>query len=370
MHEKFTSFIHKHFLVILLAAYALAALAPSFGLWLRQIEFAHIDLGAGNSLKISLSLVMLSFLLFNAGLGIKAQELLTIRKKPIILLAGFAANMAVPLIMVLSLRGLMQQWHNSDELQNLLVGLAMIISMPIAGSSTAWAQNANGNLSLSLGLVFLSTVLSPVTTPLVLHTFGDITIGDYSSDLHEIAAQGTNLFMMLTVVLPSLLGILAHFLLGEKRTSQIKPQMKLANYVVLLLLNYSNASTALPQAFASPDLDFLGFVYGSTLLLCITAFGAGWMVAHFLKASRSEKASLMFGLGMNNNGTGLVLASATLADHPAVMLPMIFYTLAQQVVAALVDWKLFKPDNDSEKRGHDDAETDQTCAPDGLARHR
>jgi hypothetical protein len=32
----------------------------------------------------------------------------------------------------------------------------------------------------------------------------------------------------------------------------------------------------------------------------------------------------MFGLGMNNNGAGLALASMTLAAHPRVMLPIIF----------------------------------------------
>ncbi len=43
----------------------------------------------------------------------------------------------------------------------------------------------------------------------------------------------------------------------------------------------------------------------------------------------------MFGLGMNNNGTGLVFATANLSDHPAVLLPIIFYTLVQQIIAAL-----------------------------------
>jgi BASS family bile acid:Na+ symporter len=45
----------------------------------------------------------------------------------------------------------------------------------------------------------------------------------------------------------------------------------------------------------------------------------------------------MFGLGMNNNGAGLVLASLELADDPGVMLPVIFYNLIQHLVASLVD---------------------------------
>jgi bile acid:Na+ symporter, BASS family len=285
---------------------------------------------------------MLSFLLFNAGIGIKTKELAEIWKRPTAIALGFIANIAVPIVLVLCLLGLMRFWHDSDELQNLLVGLALIVSMPIAGASTAWSQNANGNLSLSLGLIFLSTVFSPFTTPLVLNVFGYMTKGDYSEDLHELAAQGTNTFMMLTVVLPSIFGIVAHFLLGANRTAAIKPYLKLANLIVLLLLNYSNAATALPNALRNPDVDFLAFIYGTTIILCIAAFGAGWLISRSLKTDKSDQAALMFGLGMNNNGTGLVLATATLADHPLVLLPMISYNLVQQVIAALVDWKLYK----------------------------
>ena len=48
-------------------------------------------------------------------------------------------------------------------------------------------------------------------------------------------------------------------------------------------------------------------------------------------------ASLMFGLGMNNNGAELVLASLELPDHPGVMLPIICYNLVQHLAASLAD---------------------------------
>jgi len=50
----------------------------------------------------------------------------------------------------------------------------------------------------------------------------------------------------------------------------------------------------------------------------------------------------MFGLGMNNNGTGLVLASLALADHPRVLLPILFYNLVQHLVAGGVDFALIR----------------------------
>ena len=49
--------------------------------------------------------------------------------------------------------------------------------MPVAGSSTAWSQNANGDLVLSLGLVVLSTCLSPLATPAVLEAVGWVASG-------------------------------------------------------------------------------------------------------------------------------------------------------------------------------------------------
>jgi bile acid:Na+ symporter, BASS family len=44
----------------------------------------------------------------------------------------------------------------------------------------------------------------------------------------------------------------------------------------------------------------------------------------------------MFGLGMNNNGAGVVIASFALPGHPQAMLPIIFYNLVQHLVASAV----------------------------------
>jgi len=339
--NSLTHFIHKHFLLILLSAYCLAIIVPGPGLLLRNIVFGQVRL-FGSNLALSPSLLMLALMLFNAGLGIQIQEIKHLVSRPQLAIIGLLANSLVPIILVFLLHGLAAPWHNQDEVQNLLTGLALIVSMPIAGSSTAWSQNANGNLSLSLGMVFLSTFLSPITTPLVLHTFSHITVGDYSEDLQELAQHGTHIFMGLTVVIPSLAGMLLHFKLGENKVTSLKPLMKLLNFVLLLLLNYSNAATSLPQAFSKPDFDFLFMIFIVAAILCLFAFGSGWLLSKLFKTDKADMASLMFGLGMNNNGVGIVLAASTLSDHPAVLLPMIFYMLIQQMTAAFIDRKFFQ----------------------------
>src|SRR5262249_62230029 len=100
----------------------------------------------------------------------------------------------------------MRVWHNPDEVQVILVGLALVAAMPIAGSSTAWTQNANGDLALGLGLVLFSTFLSPITTPLTFDCVEQMASGEYAQALDDLEGQGTGVLLLGCVLLPSLLG--------------------------------------------------------------------------------------------------------------------------------------------------------------------
>jgi BASS family bile acid:Na+ symporter len=331
-----SSFVHEHLLWLLLGSYAVAALWPGPGLAARHASFGEIALAHGR-VNLTLTVLMLSTLLFNAGLGVALDQLRVLSRRPAILLVGLAANVLIPCLYIASAIFVMGSWHNADEVQTILLGLALVASMPIAGSSTAWAQNADGDMALSLGLVLGSTLLSPLTTPLALRAVGPMARGDYAETLYDLAAGGAGSFLAVSVILPTLMGIATRAVVGGARIGRIKPTLKLVNCAVLLFLNYANAAVSLPQAIAEPDSDFLVVTLAIVVGLCMTAFAAGGIIARLMGTGTAERASLMFGLGMNNNGTGLVLASIALADHPRVMLPIIFYNLVQHLMAGAVD---------------------------------
>src|SRR5262249_26738818 len=146
---------------------------------------------AGQRVNLSLPGMMLAFLLFNAGLGVSLDQTCGVWGRPSVIAAGLATNLAVPLIMSIAIAFGLQYWPDPDEAQNLIVGLALITAMPIAGSSTAWSQNNDGDLALSIILVLASTFLSPLTTPLILRAVSQVAAGDYARDLNELAANGT-----------------------------------------------------------------------------------------------------------------------------------------------------------------------------------
>jgi BASS family bile acid:Na+ symporter len=327
-----SQFIHHHLLWFLIGAYAIAAVFPAAGLWIRNVSLGDVSIFQ-TQIHVSLLLLLLAMLMFNAGLGVKTSHLQSLLQKSRVMLAGLAANLVIPMIYIFGVTLVMRLWYEPDEAQHILVGLALVAAMPIAGASTAWAQNSNGNLALSLGLVLSSTVLSPIITPVALQVFGEMASEEYEAVLQDLAVYGSGVFLGLWIVLPSMLGIGVRFAVPEARLTVVMPFIKLINAIVLLLLNYSNGSVSLPQAVADRDFDFLAVTLGITTGLCLTAFASGYGLSRLFNVDQADRVSLMYGLGMNNNGTGLVLASLALGSYPRVMVPIILYNLVQHLVA-------------------------------------
>src|SRR5438034_6834756 len=144
-----SQFLHHHLLWFLLAAYVLASVSPAAGLWMRNRSFGHLTV-SHDTLHISLLMVMLAVLMFNAGLGLKLSHLQTVLQQKRVLIAGLVANLAMPMAYIFLVTLIMRLWYEPDEAQHILVGLALVAAMPIAGASTAWTQNSNGNLALAL----------------------------------------------------------------------------------------------------------------------------------------------------------------------------------------------------------------------------
>jgi BASS family bile acid:Na+ symporter len=327
-----SDFLHRHFLWLLLGAYAAAALIPGPGLWLKNLTLLELP-SRGEQARFTLPMLMLAVLLFNAGLGADTSRPRELLRGLPLLGAGLLANLLLPLAFTAGLALALWPWHSSDEAQCILVGLALVAAMPVAGSSTAWSQNNNGDVSLSLGLVLLSTLLSPLTTPVVLRIAAALTSGDYAAELRGLAAGGTGFFLLACVALPSLLGVLGRRLAGGERMDAARPRLKLVNSVTLLLLNYGNGAVSLPQAVSYPDWDFLAIIVLAAVGLCVTGFCVGWWLGRPFGADRPRRTALMFGLGMSNNGSGLVLAGLALTAYPRAMLPLLVYNLVQHLVA-------------------------------------
>lgn len=277
---------------------------------------------------------LLSAMLVIAGMSMDLRSLKQVRSDALIVGVAAMGNLVFPLVLTAIVALGLSFWHNAIEVEGVLGGLALIIAMPIAGASTAWSVRNDGNANVSVALVVLSTLVSPFTTPLVLHLVGAMTTGDMAEDLHLIASQGATDFLLIRVVIPVLIGVIIRAMMSARSFGSMHVWLKKTSALILVILSYMNAASSLPAVVAAPDWDLIALNFVLATLLCCGCFAVGYIISRRLHAAQRTTLAVMYGLGMNNNGTGLVLASIALADHPEVMFPIIMYTLVQHIVAS------------------------------------
>jgi BASS family bile acid:Na+ symporter len=325
--------LQRQLLWIMLAAYVLAAVLPGPGTALRGVSLGRVG-GA----ELPLQAGLLALVVFNAGLTARVEQLPTLLRRPGPLLLGVLINALLPTVLLAVASVAALGWHSQREAQSLLAGLALVGAMPVAAGATVFSQGSEGNATLSLGLVLGSTLLSPFTIPLGLYLAGFLATGDYASELHAAARAGGGLFAVLVVVVPCLLGLLTGGLVGRvgRGLGPLLPSVRLVNLGVVVTLSYSNACGALGQVIRRPDPDFLLLVVLAAAAICGFSFLTGWVVAGRLRISRADSIALTYASGMNNSSASAVLAATRMPDHPAVLLPILAYSVLQKIMAGTV----------------------------------
>lgn len=331
--------LFRRFIFLLLAAYVLAGLIPSPGLWLKNMDWGSLP---GTHGTVTTSLIMLGALLFNAGFSVTSEQLNALRRRPSLSLAGLMGKVliAVTWISILMIglsAGLSSLWIS------MLAGFAIVSMMPAATSSTAWAQQTNSNMALSLGLLLLSTSMMPLIFPVINWLFHQLPPELGTRGFTETKSVFSLPFIVIWIIVPVIGGRFFRWFSGEKGKIQWTIWMKWANALNLLLLNYMHGASFLPQCVQAFQPSAMFSLLLGVLTCCSMAFVTGIWIGKVLKVTPSEKMALMFGTGMNNNGMALVLAAQFLGASGWIGLTIALCTFGQHLVAAAVQIFLSKP---------------------------
>lgn len=322
--------LHRHFIWCLLLVYALGAMTPLVGQ--GSLGRAITSLGGQWPLRL-----LLAVILFNAGLGTDPRQFNHTLRNWRLLVAGWAVGLILPMALVIAAMPILAFAGAPREYFVLLLGFAVVAAMPTAGASAAWAQNAEANLALSLGLVLLSTLASPLCSAAALGLVGLLMTDDMVGRIGRIEPDMAAWFLALWVMIPALAGLTTRGCLGSARIDRLKSWLKLINLASLLLLYYLNAVLTLPNALASHSPWVFGAAAIGAVGLAAAVFLGGELLARGLGVGRPERVSLLFGLALKNNGAAMVLVSTVLAAQELPLLSIIAYSLAQNIGAALID---------------------------------
>jgi len=327
----FVNWVHRNLLWLLVASYLLAAAFPGPGGMIRGFSAVN---GEATAVRL-----LLATLLFCAAAVVRWSQLRELMQRPGILLVSLVAIWVVPGLFVSALGWILPSLLGEYVTAGMLVGLALVAAMPVANSSVAWCQNAQGNVTLGLGLIVLTIVLSPLAAPQMLNLMGLSLSPQETEQCKLLVARFSGTFFIVWVILPSLLGIVANGLAGPVLIDRSRSTLRLISAAALLTLNYASASLVMRDAFNKETPQTI--LVSSVLAIMLSALGifSGWLLARFLAADKATTTALMFGFSMKHTGLALVLAvQVSHTTEKRVILMIVLATLLQHVVAGIADW--------------------------------
>ena len=205
---------------------------------------------------------------------------------------------------------------------DLVAGIVLEYSVPVAVVSTMWIDMHDGDSSLGLATLLVSTVLSPMTIPLTLKLLLGTTV--------EVDALDMVWSMTVQIAIPALAGTAVnHFGHGWGKR-ELSPALAPATKVMLILVILANSTAAAPY-MRNLSLLHLGVVVFIGMFSAI-GFLVGFALARISHQGRARAATMTFQSGLRNISAGAVVAARYLPGES--MLPVIAGTLFQQILAA------------------------------------
>jgi bile acid:Na+ symporter, BASS family len=212
-----------------------------------------------------------------------------------------------------------------------ITGIVIAFVIPTGIMSLIWVTIYKGNIALTLSIILLNTMLSPliITYSLKLLVGSNVAIDQWG--------MMSGLFWM--IVVPSLLGMfLNHATKGNVKKS-LSPKLAPFTKIGLGLVVAINSAAVAPF-LADVSWKLVGIIV-TILLLAFTGYVFGGLAAKYLFHWKHEDiVALTFNSGMRNISAGAVIAITFFP--PPVAIPVISCMLIQQLLASFFGQMLYR----------------------------
>ncbi|WP_427925044.1 sodium-dependent transporter [Streptomyces sp. cg40] len=329
--DRATNWLRRRLGRAVLVSYAAALLLPGAGLWLRRPH--ALPLGGPAHLTLRTTSLLLSLVLLSAGFQVPVRALGRVLRRPKAMLAGIALHLAIPLLVMPFVAFLLRRTPDSDGGSGLLTAMILIVAMPVAAGATVWTAKGEGDQPTMVGLVLASTLLSPLTTPLLLAALAPLLSGGYARTLTSTSGSAQSGFTLTTVVLPCAAGLLCALVLPPSWHGRLLRAVVPSALAGSLVLTYVNASGALGSFLARPRPLLFAAALAVAALVCVLSFVLGRLTSRVLRLDAPVASSLTLACGMNNSSASAVLITTSLPDKPHLLLPVLAYGLLQKTAA-------------------------------------
>lgn len=258
-----------------------------------------------------------AFMTFAGSLGAGFKEFAKVMTRPLPLVVNLLILHALMPFIAWGVANLLYP----DDM-HVVTGFLLAALIPTGISSFLWSSIYMGNIALTLSIILLDTMISPLVVPFGMYALLGAKVEMDAWDMMQ------GLFYM--IVLPSLVGMLLHhFSKGRVKQTlapKLAPFSKLGMGVVVAI-----NSSMVANYFHAFDVKLLGMAL-VVLFLAILGYLLGWWISRLFGWERDVIVTLTFNSGMRNISAGAVMA---ITYFPAtVALPVVLGMLFQQTLAS------------------------------------
>lgn len=243
--------------------------------------------------------VSLAFTMLTVAVGLRPQDFAFVRAHPISIIIGFCAQViALPIVTLLLISALQVS-------PGLALGMIIVASCPGGAMSNLITKIAGADAAYSVSLTMLSSIFSALLLPIAI-LFWISFHAPANGVIEQINIDRTGFVVRTTFILivPLAAGLLlSHFkpALAAKLHSKFMPISVLILVGLIVAGLYSNSDVLI-----SHGAHFIPLV----IMHNGVAFLTGAIVGYFLLKDRRKSRALVFEVGIQNAGLGLIIVMA------------------------------------------------------------
>jgi len=251
---------------------------------------------------------ILGFIMLTMGLTLSTQDFKNLSKRPFDLLLGTISQYTImPMIAFL-----ISKIFNLDS--SLAIGLLLVGCCPGGVSSNIMSYLCKGDIAFSVGMTTISTLISPVVTPLLVLLFAQKDI--------QVDAVGMFVNILIVTLIPVGLGFLLNVIFSKKdnfnKIQQIMPSFS----VLALACIVGGVISSVYEPLINSGINVLIITLLAVLCHNFLGYALGYFVAKIFRFNTAKKRTLSIEVGMQNAGLATNLATNFfLATHPLALLP-------------------------------------------------
>lgn len=329
--NRFITFYKKNLLVCMTITLAMISLVfPEPFIWLTAniaIDLSAIPFLAANFPSLGLVNILLGVIMFGMGMTLTADDFKLILKRPTDVLVGIFSQyicmagfgwLVAKLLLVLGAGG-------PEACAQIAVGLVLLGCVPGGTASNVMTFLAKGDVPLSITITMCTTLLAPALTP-------SLTLA-LAGQWIEVNFWNMFLSIVLVVLVPILLGLMVHAVLGSRvdrfKNALVKMSTICISLVVALCVGPNRGQ------ITSVGLGTVAITALAVAMHHLLGLVSGWYIAKLFRFNEQKTRALSLEVGLQNSGLSCTLAKTAFPDTMAI-LPCVLATVIHQIIGPVV----------------------------------